>query len=738
MKITKITLIENKPFIQNKNQTNTSQHSMLVSNSIMCGYKDFNINFRGRTPENFYEQEFNIKYMPDTMKKFLNADYDERKHIPPEQIMSESFKFLAVTDNLADVKSTYPDEPLFANLHEASLKGRSGILSDIKLAKEMSDTPLFNDGEDNFGIYLLRKIYLEGKTIKEINKDFYEKDLNPEYKGVISQPITYSTTSAYGIQYPKTDFWNSFIATREEYKKFFVNLPKHNKTELQKELVKMHSTPSDKPTTEEKKHVRKYTIKKYQKDQITKGIIKSKGDEKAIKNVITGRFTKDDPEAAFIVKYLSPIMIVAADKIHLSEEMKNFAELTKSENQQSETFFARFWKARPEVLKHYSTAITDSIELFEETYGEGGLIPINNEFQIISKEVENQKTIDYVPQRFIELLNYTKTIIPNREKAYSIHDEEQAKWNEHFLWRYGEVKPEEPVETIKEENKTPLELLEQTAAQNNAKVYTLRGANGEEFHITANLDETLGDYLRRKYVGHPSKFVNFLIKKALNNPFMTEQAKLSFSTIQIADQLDDENILGEAERTYIMNAVNSEVRPELIAATMATLDVFALRSSQPYSIYRTTLPNQTDKDTDEYNSILYKTQKEPKIDDELNSLYDLYRKPLSNSEITKLTMLVMDYIRNFDAQFASTEKSTLYRKSDFVNDLKFYKEIFKHDKNFKQEIKQQISTIVSKLYLGRGLLLKQWSPGQRVAKTETYAYMILKPIFKSGITNLKR
>ncbi len=739
MQITKITLTENKPFIQNKTQKNIFQYNTPALNPIMSGYRDFNINFRGRTPENFYEQEFNIKYMPDTMKKFLNADYDERKHIPPEQIMSESFKYLAVIDNFADVKSTYPDEPLFANLHEASLKGRSGILSDIKLAKEMSDTPLFNDGEDNFGIYLLRKIYLEGKTIKEINKDFYEKDLNPEYKGVISQPITYGTTSAFGIQYPKTDFWHSFIATREEYKKFFVNLPKHNKTELQKELVKLHRNPTDKTKTEEKKPVRKYTIKKYQKDQITKDIIKSKGDEKAIKNAITGRFTKDDPEAAFIVKYLSPIMIVAADKIHLSEEMKDFADLTKTENQQSETFFARFWKARPEVLKHYSTSITDTIELFEETYGDGGLIPINNEFQIISKDVENQKAIDYVPQRFVELLNYTQTIIPNREKAYSIHNEEQSKWNEHFVWRYGEVKSEEPVETLKQENKTPLELLEETAAQNNAKVYTLRGINGEDVHITANLDEVFRDYIHHRYSGFPSKYQNNLIKKALNSPFMTEKAKLSFATIPIADQLDDENLLNKAEREYLINLVTSELEHnENVAAAMAAIEVLALHSEEPYKIYRTLLSNQTKENKiEEYNAILANTPQDPKRNDELNYLYDLYRKPLSNSEITKIILQIMDYIRNFDVQFTLTEKSVIYQKKEYIKNLSLYKDQCKRDKKFKQRLKQELEANIPKFYFFRSLLIKQANPAQVLAKTETYIYLLLESLLSTAAKSRK-
>lgn len=517
MKITKIQLAENKYYYQNKknNKTNTTQTIPMQMNA----YQDFNINFRGRTPENFYEQEFNVRHMPERMKKYLQENYEVRKHIPPEQIMNESFKYLEVTENFDEVKDIYPE---FSNLHDANLKGRTGILADIKLSRELSDTPLFKDGSDNLGIYLLRKIYLEGKTIKEINKDFYEKDLNPEYKGAITQPITYGTTSAYGIQYPKTDFWNSFIATRDEYKKFFVDLPKQNKSQLKKELVKKQHT-----TEPEKKYTRKYALKKYQKQLLKDDIKKSKGDVEQLEKAIRRRFTKDDPEAAFIVKYLSPIMTIAADRIHLSEEEKLFAETNKD----SENFFARFWKAKPELLEQYSTAITDTIELFEETYESGGMIPINSEYQVIKEGVENTKPIDFVPQRFVELLDYTQTIVPTRLQKYAEHEKLQSKWDEHFKWRYGEI--EETAPAIIKKNAT--ELLKEVAQDNNAQVYMLKGVNGNEVAITGNLDEFLGDYLRKEYFGFPPKFVNMLINFTLKHPMMTENAKLSIATRNIAD-----------------------------------------------------------------------------------------------------------------------------------------------------------------------------------------------------------
>ena len=745
MKIAKITLSEYKPFRQTKKQNNFQQYNTSVSNPQYTGYQDFSINFRGRTPENFYEQEFNVKFMPDTMKKFLNANYDERKHIPPEQIMSESFKYLAAVDNFSDVKSTYPEEPLFANLHEASLKGRSGILSDIKIAKEISDTPLLNNGDDHLGMYLLRKIYLEGKTIKEINKDFYEKDLNPEYKGIVTQPITYGTTSAYGIQYPKTDFWNSFIATREEYKKFFVDLPKQNKSELQKELAERRQPQTDKIDVQhnEPPKPRKHNIKPYQKDQLRRDIVKTKGDAEAIKTAITRRFKKDDPEAAFIIKYLSPVMAVAADKIHLSEEMRSFVDETKAEGKKIENLFAQFWKARPELLEHYSTAITDTIELFEETYDSGGVLAINNEYQLITKDIENQKPIDFVSQRFIELLDYTQTIAPNREKLYAMHEEEQLKWNDHFLWRYGEPVVEQPVaEKQPESVNNPLELLEKSAKENNAKVYTLRGVNGDILHITANLDETLGDYIKHEFTGFPPKFVNLVIKKALSNPFMNEDAKLSFSTIQMADKIDDERILGETERKYIMNSITSELNPELSAASMATLNALASRSEYPQKIYRTVTPKHSKEDITEYTVTLLKHINEPEFNQELNSLYDLYRRPLTNSEIIKITNIVLNYIRNFDTDFANSEASIFYQNYELIKGLSNFKEKLTMttgnlDKNFKQDFKKVFSEHIASFYFGKTLLDKHAAPAHMKAKTEAFINALLGSMIDKAGKNLK-
>ena len=85
----------NKKIQQDKNHTTNSQ----IKYKNIHAYKDFNIMFTGRTPENFYAQDFNRNNMPSSMKEYLDYNYEERQHIPPEQMMREVFKYIELADN---------------------------------------------------------------------------------------------------------------------------------------------------------------------------------------------------------------------------------------------------------------------------------------------------------------------------------------------------------------------------------------------------------------------------------------------------------------------------------------------------------------------------------------------------------------------------------------------------------------------------------------------------------------
>ena len=106
------TVKANKELQSNKIYMNVQSPIEHKSVPKMFAYQDFNISFAGRTPEDFYAQDFNRENMPDTMKEYLNYDYEQRQHIPPEQMMRDAFKYIEIADNFDDVKDIYPNEKL--------------------------------------------------------------------------------------------------------------------------------------------------------------------------------------------------------------------------------------------------------------------------------------------------------------------------------------------------------------------------------------------------------------------------------------------------------------------------------------------------------------------------------------------------------------------------------------------------------------------------------------------------
>ncbi len=603
-------------------------------------YLDFNINFTGRTPENFYQQEFNKKNMPDSMKEYLNVDYNTRKHIPPEQMMNEVFKYIELADKLEDVKEIYPNEKLFKSLHENHQQNRTSILGEIKLAKEMSDEPLLKDGSDDLGLYILKKIYLNGKTIKEINKDFYEKDLNEAYKGILTQPIDTHTTAAYGIQFPKTPFWNSFIATREEYKKFFVTLPKNSinpATRIKHEENKTQSTISKKPNEKNiqntKPRQRKYQIKDYQKRQITNDIKDAKGDIQEVEKKIRKRFAKDDPEASFIVKYLSPIMAIAADRVHLSEEMKAFCENEKINGQNNDDpyMFSRFWKKNPHLLNYYAQSITDTIDMFEDIYGEGGLIPINKDLEVVNSDSENQKVIDNVSTEFLDLLNYTQKISAERERKYQEHNEQQKLWDEYFINKYGTPTEEKEITNEPTTNKT--ETINTTEKELTPSVEETKQVENKPLK-PAEIQKQFFNTVRKKAEIYPDIYAEKYLTYIQTNKEIDNEYKLAY-LYYIGNRKTNDSLLTEKEfydKFYnIEEKFIGENEIDSIIAKCAIVDMLSklnYKDARLYSLNTYDLPN-----IDKGDKVFLPVIKQHK--NELNRLYRSYQKPIKPTDIAQ-------------------------------------------------------------------------------------------------------
>lgn len=534
---------------QKINDVNKKQKPIIDYTYNPITYQDYNISFGARTPENFYE--FNSKTMPYSMRNYLNYDREQRKHIPPEQMMHEVFKYIDINDvdavknrqhlyakNFDDVKKLYPNEELFKNLHPLRKNPRKGILSEIKVARDLSDTPLLKNGSDDFGMYLLKKIYKEGKTLKEISKDFLEKDINDVYKGFITEQVDYSTTAAYGIKFPDNGFWHSFIATRDEYKKFFVTLPKNIVDPNRAEAItnsKNSSGSSNRSQIEDKDRVskapeRKYNIQKYKKQQLKNDIKNAKGDIDTIEKAVRRRFSKNDPEASFIIKYLSPIMTVAADKVHLSEEMKYFFEFDAGTSNNLK--LERFWKSNPVMLENYSTAITDTIELFEDAYEYGGLVPINSNYEQITSESLNQKAIDYVTPYFLDLLNHSLKIKPTRDKRYADYELEQQKWEEHFKERYGDIVKSDMLQVDKttlSDSDVETAMNKAAAANPKAKFCEFILDDGTKISFVVDFEEVITQKLKSEFSNMPNNFITKYTKFFLNHPKADEKLLLSLA-----------------------------------------------------------------------------------------------------------------------------------------------------------------------------------------------------------------
>lgn len=662
-----------------KKNDKTSQNATnpQISYTNVHAYQDFGISFTGRTPENFYEQDFNRNNMPQSMKEYLDYDYETRQHIPPEQMMNEVFKYINVADNFEDVKNVYPNEDLFKNLHENKSRNISSILYEIKTAKEMSDAPLLKDGSNNFGMYLLKKIYTEGKTIKEINKDFYTKDLNDEYKGIITKPITDKTTAGYGIKFPKQAFWNSFIATRDEYRKFFVTLPK-NTTNPAVHLQKGNKTErtENKAPVEEKRTPRKYTIATYKKKQLTDDIKSSAMTNVDVEKKIRKRFAKDDPEASFIVKYLSPIMTVAAERAHLSEDLKFFAEAERINGHKGDEEFMlkRYWNRNPIMKNIYAHAITDTIDMFEDIYGSGGNLPINTDLEIVTPDTSNKKVVDHVNSEYAHLLDYTQTIFPEREAKYAEHYKKQEEWEKHFDERYGHIEQNE-VEDIK--TPTPIEKEETTTP-----------SEDKEFDEDSFSLDKVNEVFDDKIKGGANYLPSPLLKKY--SQFMNENADLTFKlkVANLPENCTAEDIQEicktDGAPNYIedLNAQFFNSYEKEVMTTNCAINELAITYNKPKfrNVNITTNSNEINDKDKEFQKFI-STHKQ-----ELNELYSKLLLPMTDRERNLTSLAFMNEIDKY--------KSDPNVDSETNAIILMFQDISKLNHNQRLKIKDFISEVI--------------------------------------------
>ena len=83
----------------------------------LYAYRDYNISFGARlfrTPQNFYEQEFNEQNMPKSLHEYIyeTGDPGFKRSIPPAQAMKEVFGKISEAKDLDEVRKMFPP-PVF-------------------------------------------------------------------------------------------------------------------------------------------------------------------------------------------------------------------------------------------------------------------------------------------------------------------------------------------------------------------------------------------------------------------------------------------------------------------------------------------------------------------------------------------------------------------------------------------------------------------------------------------------
>lgn len=186
--------------------------------------KPINIPFEARVDKGltrFYEA--NAGRMPQTVKTYIETIADKTLQTPLNA-QKNAFAGLIGLTSVAAVQETFPDENLFSELKEAdeskATRGLLGIYRENKELLKVCEQGILNNNE-NFTIWLLKKIFLESKTLDEINQDL-EKEINPEFKTIYDekedgQLIHSSTLRALGIKLPEAEYLQSLRYTRLGY-----------------------------------------------------------------------------------------------------------------------------------------------------------------------------------------------------------------------------------------------------------------------------------------------------------------------------------------------------------------------------------------------------------------------------------------------------------------------------------------------------------------------------------------
>lgn len=664
----------------NNQQLNTQNSSKKMPQHVQNGvynpiyYRDYNIqiSFGKRSPEEFYSADFNRENMPKRMKAYLNEKYEERSKIAPIQIMQEAYEDLNAASTVEDIKELFPSEvePKFSKLKPANYaNANQGILKKIKDIKAMQENPepLFKDGCDDLTTYLVKKIYLEGKTVKEIDKDF-ANDINEVYELAARVPdetkkalgknesayFSHSTVYGLGIRFPELPFWNSFISTRDDYARTVRVKNKNgefvNADSLPKATRPSSSNPKVETTPEPP---RKYKFNREKVKKLTDTIVNSQDDaQRTLKNLT--RKGRDIEEPTFLQKYWSQIMTLATEKIHLSEEMISFNEGRRADEstvqtelvdklitgerftKREKTPFKIFWSQNPWLKAEFSSAITDCIMQFTDAYGADGN---NSYFQALLKDIENTK--------------------PNREEARRLHDLKQAEYDALGQQLLEEEQASLAAKSSVQETKEAIQDIKTAEKSFTYKIdgHTLTVPVNLEENILKQYDEQFFLFPRKLYKSFMQE-LNEVIKDNPNKFYISCAFEADEKTPEINAVLYNEEELRDINEKVI-EAMETKHNTELESCRLSFFE-YALKHNilKPEEV--------SNYATEELFSLNDRIHKEMSPTGEINSakreiqeIFTAIHRPLTKKEESSIQQILLNTLKTYNMNDASKKNSSV-------------------------------------------------------------------------------
>ena len=375
-----------------------------------------------RTPENFYEQEFNKKGMPKTLRDYLNSNYEVNSKKPPMQLNKEAFADLELCESIEDVKEMFPEEPLFQSLQTLqTIRPKQGYLRDLRMVDTKNNEVLSN-GED-LTVYLLKKVYLEGKDIEEINKDF-EKDMRPELKVENATKegayFLHTTLRSLGVYLPDKSYWASLQATRPD-----------------KEYVPSSWTltkPRKKPEFTKPRVVKKLNLSPEERQRRREMMINRWIDMSPAQREAQLKKMKDGLEDSVYYKHMSAIMTIAADRAKFSDKLFHFFQerakgvecpddVNNPDNKQGKVI-RQFWAENTRLKKSFAYFIGATIREFEvaEEKGDDAVVELLSKAddirRVTMKKNLKRKLSDpkFVKHELTTVLLHDKELLPESYK----------------------------------------------------------------------------------------------------------------------------------------------------------------------------------------------------------------------------------------------------------------------------------------------------------------------------------